>query len=97
MLRGCVGLNISLYFFMILTRALDLIKLSVTGSNVQPQQDPMYSDLVHIRHALQQIYNDPTVHLTERLAATLHSGVSSDQAILVGMKCVQLITLTVNP
>ena len=96
MLRGCVGLNVSLYFFMILTRGLDLIKNAVAGPNVLRQADPFHSDLIHIRNSLLQVYEDPTIYLKDRLAATLQNDVSSEQAIRVGMDCVKLITLFVN-
>ena len=96
MLRACVGLNVSLYFFMVLTRGIDLCQDTAVAPTPLKENRRRYNDLLHIRDALQQILDDPTVHLSDRLAATLQSDLSSARAIRTGMDCVQAITRVVG-
>ena len=96
MLRACVGLNVSLYFFMVLTRGIDLCQDTAVAPTPLKENRRRYNDLLHIRDALQQILDDPMVHLSDRLAATLQSDLSSARAIRTGMDCVQAITRVVG-
>ena len=96
MLRGCVGLNVSLFFFMILTRGLDLLRKVVTLPYGDVDTNEIHVDLIHIQNALQQIYNDPMVCLKDRLTATLQNNTASDRAIQVGIKVLLVIPLVVN-
>lgn len=97
MLRGCVGLNVSLYFFMILTRGLDLLKKAVVIRNTDRHYNlkEIYVDLIHIRNAIQEIYEDPIIGVKDRLTATLQNDTTSDQAIQMGSNLVKAITLVV--
>jgi hypothetical protein len=99
MLRGCVGLNVSLYFFMILTRGLDLLQYSIklNLNNVWSHScdcidRSIRQDVMFISNSLQEICNDPLIHLRERLGATLHDIRLSDQALRIAMHYIQFIS-----
>jgi JmjC domain, hydroxylase len=83
MLRGCVGLNVSLFSFMLLTRGLDLLR------DIWSEEDPVLPhvadasghktkrirDLVGICGTLRVLISSDSdeVHWTDRLVATLQN------------------------
>jgi JmjC domain, hydroxylase len=95
MLRGCVGLNVSLYFFMTLRRGLDLILELVQESadmSLTTYRDRAIHDLVCISNAMQLLCNDnSSIHLTQRLTGTLNNVRSADEAVLIATELVTFV------
>lgn len=66
MLLGCVGLDVSFFFWMILSRTLELLQLAAVDSDREAS-----FDLTRLGEMLSVLVDNTTLNLRERLAATL--------------------------
>jgi JmjC domain, hydroxylase len=80
MLRGCIGLDVTAYFFMILCRGLELLQSSLGAATLQATVD-----LARIREALLVLFHDEkgSIHLADRLGAILADDLLRDEAISI--------------
>ena len=74
MLRGCVGLDVTAFFFMVLTAQLDLL---TQGSNDGWER---FFDIFRL-HQILQTLSKPGVHLQERLASMLGEDTLASEAV----------------
>jgi JmjC domain, hydroxylase len=79
MLRGCIGLDVTAYFFMLLSRGLELLQSSFGMPTLQATVD-----LARIREALLVLFNEKrSIHLADRLGAMLVDGGLRDEALSI--------------
>jgi hypothetical protein len=73
MLLGCVGLDVTCFFLMILSRALELLQQDSIDddNNNDDDWEIRQFDLVCLGDMLSQLLGDKVLHTHERLAASL--------------------------
>lgn len=99
MLRGCVGLDVTAFFFMILHRLLELLALAERQQHPNEEQnhhDVFWGkhkfDLVRLQRALFVLLQDePMVCLPKRLAATLASPAMGHEAVGMAMGAIDAV------
>jgi hypothetical protein len=79
MLRGCVGLDVTAFFFMILTRLVELVTLKVDNGEMERAWERFF-DIFRLTQVLDMLQR-PNVHLRERMAAVLEQDEMAMQAI----------------
>jgi hypothetical protein len=79
MLRGCVGLDVTAFFFMILTRLVELVTLKVDDGGMERAWERFF-DIFRLTQVLDMLQR-PNVHLRERMAAVLEQDEMAMQAI----------------
>jgi JmjC domain, hydroxylase len=88
MLRGCAGLDATTFYFMLLTRGLDLTMEEHGNNNNcggnEDDDDGRHFDLVHLRDMLSQLLHTETLFLHNRLAAVLADSDLASIAIQIG-------------
>jgi hypothetical protein len=89
MLLGCVGLDVTSFFFMILSRALELLQPDSIGDNWETQQ----FDLVCLGDMLSQLLNDKLLHVHGRLTATLSGDKAAFDTIEIAKAVLNMIDL----
>jgi JmjC domain, hydroxylase len=99
MLRGCVGLNVSLFSLMLLTRGLDLLRdiVDVPVSHVAKVGHPTnrIRDLSGICQSLRLLLSTDSVsdavHWTDRLIATLQNEDAAHQVQRIAMDLIAVV------
>jgi len=104
MLRGCVGLDVSAFFLMILTRLLELLLLSLqaleyTGGNGIGSDDTntrwtLHFDMARLKEALRTLFcpQDDDVNIENRLSTVLQSGEASASAVTIAVWAMESIS-----
>lgn len=85
MLRGCVGLDVTAFFFMILTRGFELLHRLLSLPETSSSLWETVFDLVRLGDALRVLLDDDTrtIHLNGRLAAMLEDEQLGEEAVQI--------------
>jgi hypothetical protein len=87
MLRGCTGLDVTAFCFMVLIRGLQILQeLRNNGNEANHNMDEKGQwmntfDLIRLSDTLEAVVNDETIHLTERFQATLANDLLGLEAV----------------
>jgi len=88
MLLGCVGLNVSSFFWMMLSRVLELLREKIAAVD---DCVVTATDLRRLSEMLSQLLRDEMLHLQDRLAATLCDHKYAIEAVAMAEKALELI------
>jgi hypothetical protein len=94
MLLGCVGLDVTSFFFMILSRALELLQPDSIDNYDDDDLEIQQFDLVCLGDMLSQRLDDKVLHVQGRLAATLSGDKAAAAAIEMAKTVLNMIDLS---
>lgn len=93
MLRGCLGLDVSAFFLMCLTRGLDLLQQQQCKSSLSYED---CFDLVRLYDTLAVALDNPEIALEERLEASLNDKALSLNAVELAKTFIQVVKVMID-
>lgn len=89
MLRGCVGLDVTAYFMMIMTELLSLLKMEAANMSEEENWERFY-DIFRLDQILQVLLR-PETHLRERMRSVLEQDIMAIEAIDMATKASRVV------
>jgi hypothetical protein len=87
MLRGCVGLDVTAFFLMVLVRLLELL----SSPGVDQHTSERSFDNFRLANMSQILIEDDSIHLGGRLEAILQSKALADETLKTGKEVIKLV------
>jgi hypothetical protein len=91
MLRGCVGLDVSAFFFFCLVRGLDLWEQQHVNGKYAMIEYEVCFDLVRLADTLSTVFDDIQIDLQKRLEATLCDKKLGMEAVKLANAFIQVV------
>ena len=97
MLRGCLGLDVSAFFFMCLVRGLDLLQQQTQQQNEQHEDSPVDDgwescfDLVRLSDTLARVLESRDIAVQQRLEASLADNALGAEAVALAEAFIQVV------
>jgi hypothetical protein len=91
MLRGCVGLDITAFYLMILYRLATILRLKMSGQGVAGGDRLVFDyddsfEIIRLVETMDHLFKNDAVHLSDRLAATLATAEFAQDALDMGSR-----------